>query len=77
MKYFVSELLLGPIPRVPGKLKLPKDLRSSIHKSLDSLLIDAFVWTWRKPKELKEVRFSFSNPEEGCRTYKEKAGEQG
>lgn len=64
MKSFMSELLVGPIPRVPAKPKLPKgrDLRSSTNPL--PLLTNRFLWALGKSKEVKEVKFSSPKPEE-------------
>lgn len=63
-KSLMSELLVGPIPRVPAKPKLPKgrDLRLSTNPF--PLLTNKFLWAVGKSKELEEVKFSSVKPEE-------------
>lgn len=59
-----SEVLVGPIPRVPAKLKLPKGRDLCLSTNPLPLLTNEFLWAQGKSKELGEVKFSSPKPEE-------------
>lgn len=59
-----SEVLVGPIPRVPAKLKLPKGRDLCLSTNPLPLLTNEFLWALGKSKELGKVKFSSPKPEE-------------
>lgn len=63
-KSFMSELLVGLIPREPAKLKLLKGRDLCLSTNPLPLFTNEFLWTLGKSKELEDVRFSSPKPEE-------------